>query len=125
MPTQQFNDAVAARRTAEPRQAFEHWQVRFAGAELFWRFSTSGLSTMLAVLLVVMLVDALSRLEPQSREGTTRSVGRLALISLVVGILTGLLALLAVLLGAGFGVMLIRRRRRQPTHGQQLSLQGR
>lgn len=40
--------------------------------------------------------------------------------------LTGLLALLAVLLGAGFGVMLIRRRRRQHTaHGQQLSLQGR
>ena len=40
--------------------------------------------------------------------------------------LTGLLALLAVLLGAVLGIMLIRRRRRQPTaHGQQLSLQGR
>ena len=35
MLTQQFNDAVAARRTAESGQAFEHRQVRFAGAELF------------------------------------------------------------------------------------------
>ena len=35
MLTQQFNDAVAARRTSEPGQAFEHRQVRFAGAELF------------------------------------------------------------------------------------------
>src|SRR6266545_4923170 len=38
-----------------------------AGADLFWRFSVSGLSTMLLLVLFLALVEVLSRLEPQSR----------------------------------------------------------
>jgi hypothetical protein len=65
----------------------------FAGTEMFWRFSTSGLSTMLLTTLFIALTDALSRLEVQRREGPPRSASQLVLISGVAGLLVGLLAL--------------------------------
>ena len=40
----------------------------FAGSELCWRFSTSGLSTMLLMVLMLTLVETLARLEPETRE---------------------------------------------------------
>jgi 4-amino-4-deoxy-L-arabinose transferase-like glycosyltransferase len=65
----------------------------FAGAELFWRFSTSGLSTMLLTFLFVALIDVLSRLESQGRDGLVRGAGRLAVLAALAGVLTGLLGL--------------------------------
>jgi len=65
----------------------------FAGADLFWRFSVSGQSTMLLVVLLLALVDVLARLEPQTREGASWSEGKLLLAAALVGLLTGLLGL--------------------------------
>ena len=65
----------------------------FAGAELFWRFSVSGLSTNLLVLLFLGLVEVLSRIEPQTREGATRGAGWLTWMALLAGLLVGLAGL--------------------------------
>lgn len=52
----------------------------FLGAEVFWRFSLSGLSTLLAVLLFVALAGVLARLEAAAREehASGRPLGGLA-----------------------------------------------
>jgi len=65
----------------------------FAGAELFWRFSVSGTSTMLLVVLFVSLLDVLSRLETAGRDGVTRGIGRLAALAALAGVLMGLAGL--------------------------------
>ena len=65
----------------------------FAGADLFWRFSVSGQSTMLLVVLLLALVDVLARLEPQTREGATWSEGKLLGVAALAGLLTGLLGM--------------------------------
>src|SRR4030095_10070588 len=44
----------------------------FAGSELFWRFSVSGQSTMLLVVVFLLLVEVLARIEPETKEGATR-----------------------------------------------------
>ena len=62
------------------------------GAELFWRFSLSGLSTILLMLIFVALIGVLARLEPAIRDGN-RSQGSLLLLATVAGALTGLAGL--------------------------------
>lgn len=65
----------------------------FAGAELFWRFSISGLSTMLLTVLFMALIDVLSRLEVQRRDGPNRRTGHLAGLAAFAGGLVGFLGL--------------------------------
>lgn len=75
----------------------------FAGSDLFWRFSTSGLSTLLLVVLVLWLVEVLSRIEPETREGATRSEGWMVRMALLAGAITGLAAMTRY----SFGLLLI------------------
>ena len=75
----------------------------FAGSEMFWRFTTSGQSTMLLVVIFLALVEVLSRLEPQTREGATRSGGWL----IAMAALAGMLAALAGLTRYSFGFIIV------------------
>jgi hypothetical protein len=59
----------------------------FAGTELFWRFSVSGQSTLLLIVLVLALVEVLSRIEPETREGATRSGGWVMGMAALAGVL--------------------------------------
>lgn len=65
----------------------------FAGAELFWKFSTSGQSTMLLVVLFLAVVEVLARIEPETKEGSTRSGGWLVTMAALAGVLAGLAGL--------------------------------
>lgn len=67
--------------------------VVLAGSELFWRFSTSGLSTILLMVLFLGIVDVLSRIEPQTREGATRGPGWMTGMAVLAGLLAGLAGL--------------------------------
>jgi 4-amino-4-deoxy-L-arabinose transferase-like glycosyltransferase len=62
------------------------------GAELFWRFSVSGLSTLLLMVIFLALVSALARLEPAARGGES-STRRLIVLAVLAGALTGLAGL--------------------------------
>jgi hypothetical protein len=62
------------------------------GCELLWRFSASGLSTMLLLVMFLGLVMFLLEIERSARESSPRS-GWLLSLALAVGILTGLGAL--------------------------------
>ena len=65
----------------------------FAGSELFWKFSTSGQSTMLLVVIFLAVVEVLARIEPETKEGATRSGGWLIGMAAFAGILAGLAGL--------------------------------
>ncbi len=65
----------------------------FAGADLFWRLSVSGLSTMLLVVVFLALVEVLSRLEPETREGATRTEGWVTRRAALAGALVAAAAL--------------------------------
>ncbi len=65
----------------------------FAGAELFWRFSVSGQSTMLLLVLFLALVEVLARIEPESKEGSTRGPKWLLGMAALAGVLAGLAGL--------------------------------
>jgi len=59
------------------------------GTELFWRFSTSGLSTIFLALVFIGLVSCLTSLEQEAREpkrGSRALFGLAALAGLVVGL---------------------------------------
>lgn len=62
--------------------------VVFAGGELFWRFSTSGLNTMVLILLTLGIVWCLSVLEQWSRAG--RGLPALVTLTAVAGVLVGI-----------------------------------
>jgi 4-amino-4-deoxy-L-arabinose transferase-like glycosyltransferase len=65
----------------------------FAGTDLFWRFSVSGLSTMLLIVIFLAIIEVLSRVEPQTREGATRSEGWVTRMAVAAGVLAGLAGL--------------------------------
>ncbi len=62
-----------------------------AGTELFWEFTTSGLSTMLLIVLFLLLASVLGALEREGREPTGKtpawSFGRAAWAGALLGIL--------------------------------------
>ena len=62
--------------------------ILFVLTELYWRFSVSGLSTILVMDLVLLLVWLLSRFEQCSRENATTK--RLAAYAIAIGLLVGL-----------------------------------
>ncbi len=64
----------------------------FLGTELFWRFSVSGLSTMLLVVIFLGLFSLLAWLEPAAREGN-RSQASLIAMAASAGVLVGIAAL--------------------------------
>jgi 4-amino-4-deoxy-L-arabinose transferase-like glycosyltransferase len=64
----------------------------FAATDLYWKFSVSGLSTMLLVLLFLLLVWCLVLLEENHREGA-RSQAWFITVGLVTGLLIGVGAL--------------------------------
>src|SRR5688572_14292440 len=59
----------------------------FAGSDLVWRFSVSGQSTMLLMVVFLALIEVLSRLEPQTRDGATRSQGWVTFMVAMAGVL--------------------------------------
>ena len=66
--------------------------VIFMGTELYWRFSISGLPTILLLVLFLLLMRLLLAVEAESRRGSPRS-GRLVVGALGAGLLVGLCAL--------------------------------
>ena len=62
----------------------------FLGTELYWKFSVSGLSTMLLVVLFLALAKALVKLEEQGNDGVPRGGGWFAGMALWAGVLAGL-----------------------------------
>jgi 4-amino-4-deoxy-L-arabinose transferase-like glycosyltransferase len=62
------------------------------GSELFWRFSLSGLSTMLLTLVCLLLFWCLAAAERGAREGRW-GWGRLLPLALLAGVLTGVAGL--------------------------------
>ncbi|MBC8126715.1 MAG: hypothetical protein H8M99_06170 [Gloeobacteraceae cyanobacterium ES-bin-144] len=79
-----------ARRWFDPQVAWISVLV-FLFTELYWRFTISGLSTMLLIDLVLLLVLLLASFEERSRSGST--VGKLFLSAAAIGAVTGLLML--------------------------------
>lgn len=77
-----------ARRLFDPEVAWVSSAV-LLGTDLFWRFSVSGLSTMLLLLIFMVMVWCLIALEQGAREGgLARS--RLAALAALIGVLAGL-----------------------------------
>jgi 4-amino-4-deoxy-L-arabinose transferase-like glycosyltransferase len=64
----------------------------FVGSELFWRFSISGLSTMLLVIVLLGVVWCLVLLDQWQREENPPA-GKIIRLSIFAGVLTGLAAL--------------------------------
>jgi hypothetical protein len=62
------------------------------GADLLWRFSLSGLSTLLAILLFATLAGVLAKLDLAARAGD-KSTARLTLLAALAGTLAGLASL--------------------------------
>ena len=62
----------------------------FLGTELYWGFSTSGLSTMLLLVLFLALAKTLVRLEERGNDGAPRGGGWFAGMALWAGALAGL-----------------------------------
>ncbi len=62
----------------------------FLGTELYWKFSTSGLPTMLLLVLFLALAKTLVRLEEQGNDGVPRGGGWFAGMALWAGALAGL-----------------------------------
>ena len=69
------------------------------GADLLWRFSISGLSTMLAMALLLLVANLLVAAERGARE-TDWGAARLYFTALLVGVLMGALGLTRYALGA-------------------------
>jgi 4-amino-4-deoxy-L-arabinose transferase-like glycosyltransferase len=59
------------------------------GAEVFWRFSVSGMSTMLLLLIFVGIIWCLVLAEQEVRE-MKRGTGALVILALAAGLLTGI-----------------------------------
>ncbi|MCL4177668.1 MAG: hypothetical protein KJ072_07950 [Verrucomicrobia bacterium] len=66
--------------------------IALVGSELLWRFSISGLSTMLLLNIVVLLTICLAAIERRARENVEPR-SRLILLGLAAGLLVGLGAL--------------------------------
>jgi len=62
----------------------------FLGTELYWKFSNSGLPTMLLLVLFLALTKTLVRLEEQGNDGRPRGGGWFAAMALWAGALAGL-----------------------------------
>ena len=62
----------------------------FLGTELYWKFSTSGLPTMLLLVLFLALAKTLVRLEERGNDGVPRGGGWFAGMALWAGALAGL-----------------------------------
>jgi len=62
----------------------------FLGTELYWKFSTSGLPTMLLLVLFLALTRTLVRLEEQGNDGRTRGGGWFVGMALWAGALAGI-----------------------------------
>jgi len=59
------------------------------GAEVFWRFSVSGISTMLLLLIFVGIIWSLVLVDEEGRE-MKRGAGILVVLALLAGLLTGI-----------------------------------
>jgi hypothetical protein len=76
--------------------------VVFAGTDVFWRFSVSGLSTMLLVVLFLLLAWCVVTIEQQHRENT-----RSPAWFLTAGALTGLIVGIGMLTRYSFGWLIL------------------
>lgn len=79
---------LLARRRFDPTVAWISTAL-FLGTDLFWRFSMSGLSTMLLIVIFIALAWCLLCLEEGYREAKLGS-GSLLLLAASIGLLTGL-----------------------------------
>ena len=62
----------------------------FAGSELFWRFSISGISTLLLVVILLGVVWCLVLMEQRARENPDTGLGQMIFLALTAGALVGL-----------------------------------
>jgi 4-amino-4-deoxy-L-arabinose transferase-like glycosyltransferase len=90
-----------ARRLFDPAVAWTSAAIYF-GTDLFWRFSISGLSTMLVIVIFLTLITVLILLEESSREGNWNQ-GLLITLAAVVGACIGIGALTRY----SFGVLIL------------------
>jgi hypothetical protein len=67
--------------------------VVFAGSDLYWRFTVSGQSTLLLMVLVLAIVEVLVRIEVETRPESTRGPGWFLAMAAFAGALAGLAAL--------------------------------
>ncbi len=79
------------------KRLFDRWvglvaALLFVGTELFWRFSVSGLSTMLLMVIVLGVFRCLVALDEGQRDKSASS-GRMASIAAMAGLLIGLAGL--------------------------------
>jgi len=65
----------------------------FAGSDLFWRFTLSGQSTSLLLVLFLGLIEVLVRIEPETRPESTRGSGWFLAMGTLAGVLVGMAAL--------------------------------
>jgi hypothetical protein len=62
----------------------------FVGTELFWRFSVSGLSTMLLVVIFLMIIWCLLLIEQQDREEPQAAIFKTIFLALATGALVAM-----------------------------------
>lgn len=67
--------------------------ILFICSDLYWRFSISGLPTMLLIVLVLALVECLTRIEAAVREEQAHSTGWFAAMAIASGLLIGVAAM--------------------------------
>lgn len=67
--------------------------ILFVCSDLYWRFSMSGLPTMVLIVLVLALVECLTRIETGAREEQGHSNGWFAGMAIAAGLLIGIAAL--------------------------------
>lgn len=67
--------------------------ILFICSDLYWRFSISGLPTMFLIVLVLALVECLTRIESGAREEQGHSTGWYVAMSILVGLLIGTAAM--------------------------------
>src|SRR5438874_1373183 len=77
-----------ARRLFDPITAWTSAAL-FFGTELFWRFSVSGLSTLLLVLIFLGLAWIMVLIEEHTRSGRS-GTGRIIMLAIAAGLLTAL-----------------------------------
>ena len=90
-----------ARRVFDERVAWGS-AVVFVGADIFWRFTISGQSTMLLVVIVLALSNVLVHLDEQAQKPAPSAAGSAALAAVA-----GLLAAAAFLTRYSFGLLVL------------------
>jgi hypothetical protein len=64
--------------------------ILFAGSELYWKFSISGLSTIWVILVFLVMVSFMTAIGRRERGATEETAGKSTLLAIATGLLAGL-----------------------------------